>query len=146
MTLTTFVFPKLRTLKTWLDKCLKSPVLEDPSTSSMVNMSKHCWNLHHTTFIIFIDHYEENLVGKSLSYWNAKSREYLLTSSLPMESILFFIGTISRYQFRSNYLRKKKTFSEFFGAFVKFRLNFEVFESEKTLIDFVFSKLESPKT
>ena len=42
MTLTAFVFPKLRTLKTWLDNCLKSPVLEDPSRRNMVNMPKHC--------------------------------------------------------------------------------------------------------
>ena len=31
-----------RLQKTWLDKCLKSLVLEDPSTSDMVNASKHC--------------------------------------------------------------------------------------------------------
>ena len=40
MTLTAFVFPKLRTLKTWLDKCLKSPASEGPSTSNMVNVKK----------------------------------------------------------------------------------------------------------
>ena len=28
--------------KTWLDKCLKSPVLEDHSTSNIVNGLKHC--------------------------------------------------------------------------------------------------------
>ena len=38
MTLTAFVFSKLRTLKTWLDKCLKIPVLEDLLTSKMVNV------------------------------------------------------------------------------------------------------------
>ena len=42
MTFTAFVFPKLRTLKTWLDKCLKSLVSEDPSTSNTVNVPKHC--------------------------------------------------------------------------------------------------------
>ena len=36
MALTEFVFPKLWTPKTWLDKCLKSPVLEDDLTSNMV--------------------------------------------------------------------------------------------------------------
>ena len=41
MTLTAFLFPKLQTLKTWLDKCLKSPVPEDPLTSNMVNVLKH---------------------------------------------------------------------------------------------------------
>ena len=71
MTLTAFVFPKLPTLKSWLDKCLKSPVSEDPSTSNMVNMPKHCRNLHHNTFIIFIDHCQGNWAGKGLSYWHA---------------------------------------------------------------------------
>ena len=42
MTLIDFVFPKLRPPKTWSDKCLKRPVSEDPSTSNMVNFSKHC--------------------------------------------------------------------------------------------------------
>ena len=42
MILTDFVFPKLRTLKKRLDKCLKSPVSEDRSTSNMVNVAKHC--------------------------------------------------------------------------------------------------------
>ena len=42
MTLIAFVFWKLLTPKTWLDKCLKSPVSEDPSKSYMVNVHKHC--------------------------------------------------------------------------------------------------------
>ena len=57
MTLIDFVFPKLRPPKTWSDKCLKSPVSEDPSTSNMVNMPNHCWNLHDSWFIKIIDHY-----------------------------------------------------------------------------------------
>ena len=32
--LTDFVFPKLQSPKSWLDKCLKSSVSEDPSTSN----------------------------------------------------------------------------------------------------------------
>ena len=28
--------------KTWLDKCLKSPVSEDPLTSNIGNGPKHC--------------------------------------------------------------------------------------------------------
>ena len=42
MTLIAFVFWKLLTPKTWLDKCLKSPVSEDPSTSNMADVPKHC--------------------------------------------------------------------------------------------------------
>ena len=73
MTLIPFVIPKLRTLKTWIDKCLKSPPSEDPSTSNMVNVPKHCWNLHHSTLIIFIGHWQWNCVWNSISYWHAKS-------------------------------------------------------------------------
>ena len=53
--------------KTWLDKCLKSPVLEDPSTSDMVNGRKHCWSLNDNTFTIFIYPCERNAVGKTSS-------------------------------------------------------------------------------
>ena len=49
-----------------LDKCLKNPVLEYPSTNNMVNGHKHCCNLEDVTFTIFIDQSEDNSVGKSL--------------------------------------------------------------------------------
>ena len=94
MTLTTFVFPKLRTLKSWLDKHPKTPVSEDPSTSNMVNVPKHCWNLHHSTFIILSGQSQGNCNRKSLSYWHSKSWESLLADWLPMKIILFFIGTM----------------------------------------------------
>ena len=42
MILIDFVFPKLRTPKTWSDKCLKSSVSEDPSTTNIANMPKRC--------------------------------------------------------------------------------------------------------
>ena len=94
MTFISFVFPKLRTPKRWLDKFLKSPVLEDSSTSKTGNVHNNCSNLHHITFIIFIDHCQVNSVGKSLSYWHAKCWDSFLTHWLTMTSILFFIGTI----------------------------------------------------
>ena len=56
---------KLR--KTWLDTSLKSPVSEDPLRNNMVNGPKNCWNQLDSTFIIFIDHFEDNLDRKSLS-------------------------------------------------------------------------------
>ena len=55
MSLIDFVFSKLRTPKTYSDKCLKRPVSENASKSSMVNVPKHCSNMHHITFTIFID-------------------------------------------------------------------------------------------
>ena len=105
MNVRAFVLPKFRTLKTWLDKSLKSPVSEEPSTSNMVNAPKRCWNLHHSTFIIFLRHCQGNCVRKSLSYWHAKSWDCLLTHWLPMKFILFLIE--KSYQLRCNYLKNK---------------------------------------
>ena len=56
MTLITFVFLRFGTPKTQSDKCLKNSVGEDAPTSNMVNVPKHCRNLHHSTLVIFIDH------------------------------------------------------------------------------------------
>ena len=61
------MFPISRTPKRWLDKCLKSPVSDYRSTSNMINVPKHCWNLHHSTFIIFLDHIHLSL-GIKLSW------------------------------------------------------------------------------
>ena len=47
-----------------LDKCLKSPVSEDPTIRYIVNGPKHCWNMHDSTFIIFTEQCERNWVGK----------------------------------------------------------------------------------
>ena len=35
--------------KTWLDKCLKGPVSDDPTKSNMVNAPKHSANLKDTS-------------------------------------------------------------------------------------------------
>ena len=59
--------------KTWLDKFVRIPVSEDPSTSNMVNGSKHYWNLNDSTFPIFIDPCERKSGWKSLSESYVKS-------------------------------------------------------------------------
>ena len=45
-------FRNKRLRKTWLVKCLKSPILEHFWTVNNLNGPKHCWNLHQSTFII----------------------------------------------------------------------------------------------
>ena len=78
----------------FFDKFLKSSILEDPSTRNMVNVPKHCWNLHHSTFIIFIDHYQVNWVWIRVSYWHAQPWDCLLTHWMLMKNILFLIEVI----------------------------------------------------
>ena len=79
MTLIDFVFPKIRTQKTWSNKFLKSLVSEDPSRSNMITVPKHCCNQQHGTFSILIGYCQVNWVVKSLSYIHGKSRDCLLT-------------------------------------------------------------------
>ena len=76
----------------------------------MVNVPKHCWNLHHSIFIRFIDHCQVNWVGKRLSYRHAESLACLQKHCMSMKSILFLIETIERYQLRCNYFENKKIF------------------------------------
>ena len=146
MTLIVFVFLKFWTPRTLLDKCVKSPLLEDPSTSNTAERPENLWNLYQSTFFIFIDHCQFNWVGKSLPYWRKKSWYCLLTHWLAMESIVFLIETIQRYQFWCKYLRNKKIFSECLTAFLKSRFNFKHFEKKMNLIPFVFRKVLTPKT
>ena len=65
MTLLVFVFWNLRTLKTSLDKCLKSSVSEDSWATNMADLPNHFWYLHHSICFIFIDYFQVNLVGKA---------------------------------------------------------------------------------
>ena len=53
-------FPNYRLHKTWLDKCLKRRVSQDPSRDNMANGSKYCCNLNNSTFTIFINHCESS--------------------------------------------------------------------------------------
>ena len=64
LTLIAYVFPKLPPPKNCLDKCVKSPVWEDPLTGGMVNGPKHGFNVNASAFTLLIDHYECNLVRK----------------------------------------------------------------------------------
>ena len=89
-----FCSSEMRDSENVLDKGLKMLVSEDPSTSNMVHVTRHCWNLYHSTFIIFIGQCQWKCVRKSLLYWHAKSLHCLLTHWLPTKSILFLIETI----------------------------------------------------
>ena len=51
-------FRNYRPLKTCLDKCLKGPVWDEPSTCDMVNRPKHWFNIIHSAFITLSYHCE----------------------------------------------------------------------------------------
>ena len=132
-------------LKTCSDRCLKSPLSENPSTSNMVNRPTQCSKLNDSTFTIFVDPLERSSCSKSFSEWYGKSQDCLLTLSLRIISILLLWKTIYCNIFWSNYLRKKKHLISFFFlfAFLKFRFNFEDFQNKTTLIADVFLNLHT---
>ena len=61
------VFLNLQTPQNLLDKYLKGPISEGPSTSNMENGPKCWWNLNDSTFTRFIDQCERKSVGKIFS-------------------------------------------------------------------------------
>ena len=103
--------------KTCLDKCVTSPVLEDNSTSNMLNWLRHCWNLNDSIFTIFIDPCEENSGWKSLSEWYAESYDFLLFHSLPIISVLFLTEEMYCNIFRCDYFRNQKYYLIYFCIF-----------------------------
>ena len=131
--------------KIWLDKCLKSPVSEDPSTRNMVNELKHCWNLNGSTFTIIFDHCEGNSVRKSLSKLYAKSQYNLLTHWLLMTSILFLIETIHCNYLRLNYLLNKKHFLNLFVRFWNWDSILNIFGKRMTFWADVLLNWGTPK-
>ena len=126
MTLIDFVFPKLWSLKTWLDICLKSPFSEDPSKSNMVNWSKHCWNLNRSTFIILIDNFQGIWVEKGFSYWHAKSWDCLATDDKFPVLNRDNLTIPSQMQLS----QKQKHFSQYFSPFLKSRWDFQYLEKK----------------
>ena len=52
---------------------------------------------------------------------------------------------ISRNNLKRHYLKKKKTFSRFFIAFLKCALNLENFEKKMSIPAYLFPKLLTPK-
>ena len=143
MTLIAFVFPILRTPKRWLDKCLKSTVSEDPSTSNMVKVPKHCWILHHITFIRYFDHFLENRVGKRLSYWHEKSWDCLLARWLHCLVVNRDKLTIP---IQMQLSRKQKIFLNFSLIFWNLNSILNILKKMMTLTAFVFLKVRTLKT
>ena len=67
MTLIADVFLKLQNVKSVVTKMSKNPCFRMPFDSNMLKCRKHCWNLHHSIFITFSNHFGRNCVRKCLS-------------------------------------------------------------------------------
>ena len=133
-----------RLRKTWLDKCLKSPVWEEPSRGNMINGAKHCSKRNDSIFPIFIDPCADNYCWKRLPEWYAKSYGFLLVHWLLIISILFLTEAIYSKIFRYNYLRNEKYFLNSLLSFLNLDSILNIFK-KKTLTADVFLNLQTPK-
>ena len=133
-----------RLRKTWLDKCLKSLVWEEPSRSNVINGVKHCSKRNDSTFPIFIDPCADNYCLKILSEWYAKSYGFLLAHWLLIIRILFLTEAIYRKIFRYNYLRNEKYFLNFLLSFQNLDSILNIFKKKPLTAD-VFLNLQTPK-
>ena len=147
MTHRAFVFPLLRTPKKWLDKCLKSPVSDDRSTSKMVNVPTHVCLVVPLPYllIIFIGHWQGNWVGKSQSYWHLKLG--LLVSTLAGDGKYPVLNRDNlTIPIQTQLSQKQENFSQFSFAILKSTLNFKYSETKKmTGRALVFPVLRAPK-
>ena len=137
-------FRNYRPRKTWVDKWLKSPVWDDPSTSNTAKRPKHRFNLNGSTFTIFIDHCEGSRLGKSHSQWYAKSQDFSLTHWLPMISILFLVETIQCKQLRCICRKNKKFFLNFFVHFSNLHQILNIFK-ERWPSEFMYFRNYGPR-
>ena len=103
--------------KTWLDKCLKYRVSEDPSKNNIVKEPKHCWNLNDSTFTIFLDQSERNWLTKRSLLVICKILR-LFFNRLSSDGKYSLLNTDNLMQpIQMELSQKQKTFSEFFDHF-----------------------------
>ena len=146
VTLIAFVFPKFRTPRLWLDKSINSPVSEDPWTSNMGDVPKHCWNLHHSIFIIFIEYCRGQLNLKKSLLFTCQILGLLLNTLAADEKYPVLNRDNLTIPIHIQLSQKRITFSQFLAPILKSSLNFKHLEKQMTLTAFVFTKLQTPKT
>ena len=115
--------------KMWLDKCLKSPISDDPLTGNMVNRPRFWFSLNASSFTIFVDHCGGNWVGKSCfsDMQSLKTFCYHL-GWLPTASIVFLVETTQWKQFRRIYWKNEKTFINFCVLFSNLKKILNIFK------------------
>ena len=117
--------------KTWLDKCLKSSVSEDPLTSNTVNGPKHCLNLNDSDFTVFIDPSGSNSGWKNLSETYVKMLGLFIDPLTAGEKYSVLNRDNLLHDFQRQLSKETKTFSPFsFLFFVNLHLFLNLFKKK----------------
>ena len=131
--------------KTLLDKCLKSPVSEDPSTGNVVNGLKQCVQSWMTAPLPYLLIPVEDTRVEKGSPTNMKNQDCLLTHWLLITCTLFLIETIYSNIFRFNYVRNEKYCLNIFSHFLNLDSILNILKKTMTLIADVFLNSRTPK-
>ena len=111
----------------------------------MVRGSKHCWNLNHKTFTIYINHCSDNSDGKSLSLLYADILGlFVKTLNADLKYYLLITENLKK-PIQMQLCQKQRFSAQFVAVFLKSRLNFQGFQQKVTLIANLFLKLPTPK-
>ena len=111
----------------------------------MVRGSKHCWNLNHKTFTIYINHCSDNSDGKSLSLLYADILGlFVKTLNADLKYYLLITENLKK-PIQMQLCQKQRFSAQFVAVFLKSRLNFEHFQTKMTIIADVFPNLPTPK-
>ena len=105
----------------------------------MVNVAKHCWNLHHSTFILFID----QMSWKKSLLLTCQILQLLFNPLATDKKYLVLTGDNLTILIQMQLSQKQKTFSQFFPAFFKFRWNLEYFETKHDPHRFFISEISA---
>ena len=135
-------FRKYGSRKTWLNKCLKSPVSDDRSTFNMVNWPKHLFTQRQLLYHIRWSLCRKLPWKKSLVVTCKVFRVFVNTLTTDDEySLLSRHNSMQTIQM--HVWQKQKSFSQFLCAFFKSTWNFEDFQKKMTFIAYIFPKLRT---
>ena len=113
--------------KSSLLKRLKDLASEHHSVNNALTVSKHCWNQHYTTIILFFHEFGIYWIGKSfLLVWFVTLR--LFVKSFTADNKYSRCNLHILIQIQTPLSLKQKTISRFFIAVLKCAWNLENFE------------------
>ena len=124
-------FAKCLLRKTWLVKCLTSRVSDHPSTDSMGDGSKHCFNLNDSISTIFINHWSGSYIRKRsllviykilrlfVNTLTADDKHYLLNKDNLTQPIQMQVS------------QKRKNFRQFLFCIFKIYMKFPTFAKKR---------------
>ena len=120
-------FRSLKLRKMWLDKWLKRPVWDDPSTGNRGNGLKHWFNLNGISFTIFVDHCEKKMSWKKSLAVTCKVFRLFIKTLIADDKYSLLSWDNSMQTIQMHLSEKQKTFCQLMYAFLKFTSNFEHF-------------------